>query len=259
MASLNETRVVKPLEGYSLLVTEVVIIVLNILAVCVIVPFKHKLNPDILIFSLAIADLTKTCVPMTMTLAVYFGWNGMQTGTMACNLFGWSAFTTNSGIMMVMTLMAVDRYAAICWPFQYKHKLTKRRIIMAICFMFAYAGVHSAIPFLPFVGVGYMMSYNNGSFCHFDVSPRDSGTRGYSIYILVIGLSMLAVVIFCYSRAMYDVRKLMCRQRKISDGMKVSREEYRRRATTKMNLMFARMMIVMIVFFCFSWLPFLVS
>lgn len=257
MASVNDTQETKPEEGYTLLATEIIIVTLNIFAVIVIVRFKKKYNPDILIFSLALADLAKT-VPMTMTLAVYLGWRSMQRGTAACNFFGWSAFTTNSGIMMVMTLMAVDRYVAICCPFRYKHSFTSKRLSFAICGIFVFVALHSSLPLLPAVGIGSMASYYNGSFCHFDINSKDLPSRGYSIYILALGFSMLSVVIFCYSRAMWVVKRLMRRQRRMS-VKHYSKEEYRQQATTKMNVMFARMMIVMMFFFCFSWLPFLVS
>lgn len=245
---------VRKLEGYSLLVLEVFIIFLNILAIIVIFRFKKKYNPDILIFTLAVADLLKASIPLNMTLVAYLSEKGMAEGTPSCIVFGWTAFTLNSGIMLVMTLMAIDRYVAMCWPFQYKHLLSKKRLIYTIIAVFAFSGTHSA---LPLVGVGKMRSYNNGSFCHFDFDSTIPVNLGYNIFVLVLGISMLVVVIFCYTRAMVSVRGLIKRQRRMSAVTRdIDGTEQKRQA---MNRMFARLMIVMMMVFCLSWLLFLVS
>lgn len=250
----NGLNMVRKLEGYSLLVLEVFIIFLNILAIIVIFRFKKKYNPDILIFTLAVADLLKASIPLNMTLVAYLSEKGMAEGTPSCIVFGWTAFTLNSGIMLVMTLMAIDRYVAMCWPFQYKHLLSKKRLIYTIIAVFAFSGTHSA---LPLVGVGKMRSYNNGSFCHFDFDSTIPVNLGYNIFVLVLGISMLVVVIFCYTRAMFSVRGLIKRQRRMSAVTRdIDGTEQKRQA---MNRMFARLMIVMMMVFCLSWLLFLVS
>ena len=248
------TMAVRKFEGYSLLVLEVVIIFLNALAIIVIFRFKKKCNPDILIFSLAIADLLKALIPLNMTLSAYLSEKGMAEGSSSCTIFGWTAFTLNSGIMLVMTVMAIDRYIAMCWPFKYKHYLSKRRLIYTVIAVFVFSGIDSA---LPLVGIGKMRSYNNGSFCHFDYDSSKPANQGYNIFVLALGISMLVVVIFCYTRAMFSVRGLIQRQRRMSTPSRdIDRADHKRQA---MNRMFARLMIVMMVAFCLSWLLFLVS
>lgn len=226
---------------------------LNTLAIIVIVRFKQKYNPDILIFTLAVADLLKALIPLNMTLVAYLRGNEMKEGSPSCMIFGWTAFTLNCGIMLVMTIMAIDRYVAMCMPFSYKEYLPKKRLIYIIIGVFFFSGAHSM---LPLTGIGKMRSYSNGSFCHFDFDSTRPASMGYSIFILALGFSMLAVVIFCYTRVMYSVKGLMRRQRRMStsthdiDGSDKKRQQ--------MNQMFARLMIVMMVAFCVSWLLFLI-
>lgn len=245
---------VRKTEGYTLLFLEILIIILNTLAITVIVRFKKKYNPDILIFTLAVADLLKAFVPLTMTLVAYLNGREMSEGSPSCMIFGWTAFTLNSGIMLVMTIMAIDRYVAMCKPFKYKYFLPQKRLIYTIIAVFVFSGIHSM---LPLTGVGKMRSYNNGSFCHFDFDSTKPASMGYSIFVLALGFSMLAVVIFCYTRTMFSVKGLMRRQRRMStstrdiDGAGKKRQQ--------MNRMFARLMIVMMMAFCLSWLLFLVS
>ena len=245
---------VRKAEGYSLLILEMFIIFLNALAIIVILRFKKKYNPDILIFSLAVADLLKAFIPLNMSLVAYLGDKAMVQASDACKIFGWTAFTLNSGIMLVMTLMAVDRYVAICRPFRYKHLLSRRRLICSIIGVFVFSATHSA---LPLIGVGKIQSYNNGSFCHFDFDSTIPVNMGYNIFVLVLGISMLVVVIFCYTRAMFSLRGLIRRQRRMSTPTRdIDGSEQRRQS---MNRMFVRLMIVMMMAFCVSWLLFLVS
>lgn len=251
----NELKmVVRKSEGYTLLFLEIFIIILNTLAIIVIQRFKKKYNPDILILTLAVADLIKAFIPLNMSLVAYLGGIAMTEGSPKCVIFGWTAFTVNSSIMLVMTIMAIDRYVAICWPFEYKHNLTKKRLIYAIIAVFVFSGVHSI---LPLVGVGRMRSYYNGSFCHFDFDSTVPASLGYSVFVLVLGISMLVVVIFCYTRAMLSIKGLIRRQRRMSASSRDVDGADRKRQS--MNHMFARLMIVMMIAFCISWLLFLVS
>ena len=246
--------VVRKSEGYTLLFLEIFIIILNTLAIIVIQRFKTKCNPDILIVTLAVADLIKAFIPLSMTLVAYLSGIAMTEDSPKCIIFGWTAFTLNSSIMLVMTIMAIDRYVAICWPFEYKHYLTKKRLIYAIVAVFVFSGLHSV---LPLVGVGRMRSYYDGSFCHFDFDSTVPSSLGYSIFVLVLGISMLVVVIFCYIRAMFSIRGLIRRQRRMSTHSRDIDGADRKRQS--MNHMFARLMIVMMIAFCVSWLLFLVS
>ena len=254
-ATVNETGRILAIEGYTLLLLEICIIFLNVSAVMVIIRFKRKHNPDILILTLAIADLAKACIPLNMTLVAYLGGLHMKTGSLSCAIFGWTAFTLNSGIMLVMTFMAMDRYVAICWPFKYKAFLSRKRLIYTIVAIFVFSGLHSM---LPLVGVGWMKSFNHGTFCHFDFDSTVGASVGYKIFVLVLGISMLIVVIFCYSRAMFSIRALIRRQtrRMSTSSREIRTSEQKQQA---MNHMFARLMLVMMVVFCISWLLFLVS
>lgn len=245
---------VRKTEGYSLLLLAVVIVFLNILAITVILRFKRKYNPDILILSLAMADLLKALIPLNMTLYAYLSEKGMTEGSASCIIFGWTAFTLNCGIMMVMTIMAIDRYIALCWPFEYKRLLSKKRLIYTIVAVFVFSGTQS---FLPLVGIGKMRAYNNGSFCHFDFDSTKPANRAYSIFVLFLGMAMIVVVVFCYTRAMISIKGLMKRQRRMSTSTQDLDGADRKRQA--MNSMFARLMIVMMMIFFVSWLLFLVS
>ncbi|XP_068699546.1 uncharacterized protein [Montipora foliosa] len=244
---------VRKWEGYTLLCLEVFIIFLNVIAIIVISRFKRKYNPDVLIFALAVADLMKALFPLNMTLVVYLSDKPMEQNSFKCKVFGWTAFTLNSGIMLVMTVMAIDRYLAMCWPFRYRQLFSKKRLICTIVGSFVFSGTFSVFPL---VGFGRIQAYHNGSFCHFDFDSTIPVNRGYSIFVLSLGFSMLVVVVFCYTRAMLSARGLIKRQRRMSSRSRdMDKSEQKRHA---MNRMFARLMIVMMIAFCISWLLFLI-
>lgn len=114
------------LEGFILLVFEVLIIMLNILVIIVIVCFKQKYNLDILIFILVVVDLLKVFILLNMILVVYLRGNEMKEGLLLCMIFGWIVFMLNCGIMFVMIIMVIDRYVVMCMFFRYKEYFLKK-------------------------------------------------------------------------------------------------------------------------------------
>lgn len=253
----SETAKSQLWQGVTLIVTDLLILFLNFCAMFIIYRFKQKLIPDVLIFSLACADLMKGIFPIPMTIGVYMGWWKLAEGTLGCKLFAWTGFTTNSGAMLVLTLMSCDRYIAICWPFEYKSRISVRKVSYIVAGIYIFVGIHSL---LPVVGIGGVASFHKDTFCHFDFEATDQASKAYSIYILVLGFSMLVLVIFNYSRSMCKVRGLIQRsQRRMSAMAKRKSQCKEDAAINRMNYMFARMMLVLMISFLISWLLFMVS
>ena len=57
--------------GYSLLVIDLLIIILNVLAVLVIIRFRTKSAIDIFILALALMDLVKGFIPVPISICIY--------------------------------------------------------------------------------------------------------------------------------------------------------------------------------------------
>ena len=57
--------------GYSLLVIDLLIIILNVLAVLVIIRFRTKSAIDIFILALALMDLVKGFIPVPISISIY--------------------------------------------------------------------------------------------------------------------------------------------------------------------------------------------
>lgn len=173
--------------------------------------------------------------------------------TFGCNFYGWIAFTVNSGAMLILTLMSLERFWAVVKPFSYRAWVTPGRSIFAAVISVAFSSMHSA---LPVFGVGQIKPYNNGAYSHFDYSRDSRGTRGYSLFIIIYGYSMIFIVMVAYSFVFYKIRSLITRHRRMS----LTKSQPKRKGLNlKQEKMFSYLTVVLMILFWFSWLPFLVS
>jgi len=180
-------------------------------------------------------------------------------GTIACNFFGWVAFATNSGSMLILTLMSIERFAAIVNPFVYKAWVRPKKIVIVIILAEIFTAVHST---LPLIGVGRILPYNKGAYSHFDYSQHSIGTIAYSIFIICYGFSMILVVMVAYSFVFHKIRDLIHRHRRMSSvrsGASLRYDKSIRQMNLKTETMFSYLTVALMVLFWFSWLPFLVS
>ena len=188
----------------------------------------------------------------------------MKQNSASCEFFGWIAFTTNSASMLILTIMAMERFMAIVKPFAYRSWVTKRRVKIAVCVAVGFSASQSA---LPVVGLGRMKSYNKGAYCHFDYSQDSSTSRIYSTFILFYGFTMTIIVLLAYTVVFIKIRDLIQRHRKMSIAViartsgrgGVTRESARRDVNLTVEKMFSYLTVALMLLFWFSWLPFLVS
>lgn len=198
---------------------------------------------------------------MKLPLILFYYWKKkwfsycLPSGTIACNFFGWIAFATNSGSMLVLTLMSIERFAAIAHPFAYKAWVRPKKILGIIIVAEIFTAIHSTLPLL---GVGRVLPYNDGAYSHFDYSRHSNGTIGYSIFIICYGFSMILVVMVAYSFVFHKIRDLIYRHRRMTSSRNDSSSRNERQLNLKTETMFSYLTVALMVLFWFSWLPFLV-
>lgn len=161
--------------------------------------------------------------------------------------------------MLILTLMSIERFAAIVNPFVYKAWVRPKKIIIVIILAEIFTAVHST---LPLIGVGRILPYNEGAYSHFDYSRQSNGTIAYSIFIICYGFSMILVVMVAYSFVFHKIRDLIHRHRRMSSARSEARFRYDksiRQMNLKTETMFSYLTVALMVLFWFSWLPFLVS
>lgn len=253
-----------PVLGGTLLTIDVFIAILNSLAVTVIMRFRTKNCIDILVLGLAMTDLTKGLIPVPMSVATYLTDWHMQPETAACDFFGWIAFTTNSASMLILTMMAMERFVAIVKPFSYRSLITKRRmeiwVLVAVVFS-------SLISLLPVLGWGRMKSYNKGAYCHFDYTHKSLKSKSYALFILIYGFTMTFVVFAAYSIVFYKIRDLIKRHKRFAISRSIASKSPSKKGRKiekgeidlKVEKMFSYLTLGLMLLFWFSWFPFLVS
>jgi len=242
--------------GGSLIVTDLLIIVFNVLTIMVITRFPKKNAVDVFVVTLAGHDLVKGIVPVPISIYVYFSstWS-LKSGTVLCNLYGWIAFMTNSGSMLILTLMALERYCAIVHPYHYKRWVTNGKVQMVSFLAVVFTGFHSA---LPLMGVGRMQTYYHQAYSHFDMG-RDIGHH-YSTFVLCYGLMMVFIVIVAYTLVFHKIRALIRRHKELHQTYSESYNHKGRgyELNMKMETMFSYLALVLMILFLISWLPFLI-
>lgn len=181
-------------------------------------------------------------------------------GSSVCNFYGWIAFATNSGSMLILTFMSIERYMAIVKPFIYKAWVRPKKVLALLFVSWIFTAFHSS---LPLIGVGRIKSYNDGAYSHFDYSRETRGAIAYSIFILCYGLSMIVVVMIAYSFVFHRIRDLIHRHRRMSNArsrtFSTAYSKPMRQLNLKTETMFSYLTVVLMILFWFSWLPFLVS
>lgn len=239
--------------GGTLLGINFFIILLNVLAIMVIVRFRHKNAIDIFVLTLAMTDLLKGLIPVPMSIYIYMTDAYLKVGTPGCDFFGWIAFFTNSAAMLILTLMAIERFWAVVKPFAYKRWVTTRKVQIVSAVAMLITAFQSA---LPVIGVGRMLPYNDGAYSHFDYSQHSRGTMAYSIFIISYGFGMIGIVMVAYGFVFYKIRDLIHRHRKLSAHRKHGSKSPRG-LNLKTEKMFSYLTVALMILFWFSWLPFL--
>ncbi|XP_068705438.1 beta-2 adrenergic receptor-like [Montipora foliosa] len=153
-------------------------------------------------------------------------------------------FTGISSVCHVL-LIASDRYFAIVHPYRRASHMTKRRAICAICLVWVFACLSSAI----------QLSWDNLNFG--DASEFEESVDiniGYSIICLVLFfLVPLLLMCFIYGRIFYISFKIAKNDRHLQDalhrGSRAVHREWRGRSV----------LVIMVVIFAGCWLPFFLA
>ena len=162
---------------------------------------------------------------------------------------------TNAGSMLILTLMAIERFGAILKPFAYRAWVSTGKVQMVAFLAVVFTAFHSALPLL---GVGRIVPYYRGAYSHFDYSRKTKGTIIYSQFIICYGFGMIVIVVIAYSFVFYKIRTLIHRHRRMSRMTGHYSTNAGRELNLKTETMFSYLAVALMLLFSFSWLPFLV-
>ncbi|XP_028993574.1 trace amine-associated receptor 13c-like [Betta splendens] len=113
---------------------------LNLLVIIAISHFKQLHTPtNLLLLSLAVSDFF-------MGVLMFFHFDGCWfLGNLMCSLYQYVAFIIGSVSVGTMVLISVDRYVAVCYPFHYSTKLTKKRVKVCVCLCWSCSVIYTGL------------------------------------------------------------------------------------------------------------------
>ena len=210
-ASLDEyPQLIVELSGRStpVKITEAAILVCLILfafvgnvLVCIAVFKTARLRtiPNMFITNLAVSDILMAivCMPISLHVLISGKW---PFSSSVCDMHGFFMFTFGIVSQVNVSVIAVNRYFALCRPFECKAIFTKINVLFMIAILWILPSVAS-VP--PLVGWGYYAFHPGKAFCIYPFHVN-------LIYTTIVQLLFIAfpmgLVVFSYTNCILAVR-----------------------------------------------------
>ena len=177
----------------------------NICTVVIVSKFKIHRVPDVLVIGIACTDLVATLIPVPMALYAYLTLNQYGENSFTCKFFATIAHFTRYSSVLIVTLVAIERYFAINRPFIYRKYATPKRFvgILIVCWVVSF--VYGIIPVV--IPNSHVDEYEG--FCIFDI------TSHYAISVLVYGGTQFVVVFVCFVLVMVQLLQVYRRRKQL--------------------------------------------
>lgn len=202
---------------------------------------KLRTALNYVLLNLAVANLFMVVGGFTTTL--YSSMNGYFVfGRMGCNLEGF--FATHGGEIGLWSLvvLAVERYLVVCKPIA-NFRFGENHAIMGLAFSWVMASTCS-IP--PLLGWSRYIPEGMQVACGIDYYTRAEGSNNESFVIYMFSLHFtvpLTIISFCYGRLLCAVKEAAAAQQESETTQRAEREV-------------SRMVVLMVVSFLVTWLPY---
>ncbi|XP_063061405.1 P2Y purinoceptor 6 [Engraulis encrasicolus] len=199
---------------------------------------------QIYMLNLAVADFLYVC-SLPLLIYNYAARDYWPFGDLACRLVRFQFYSNLHGSIFFLSCISFQRYLGICHPLASWHKQGGRRLAWKVCAVGWLAVAVLCVPTFDFASTGVQ---RNRTVCY-DLSRPERSTQyfPYGIALTCLGflLPFLAVVV-CYCL----MARVLCLQRGDGSGGDAGREK-RSKA--------ARMIVIVLLVFVISFLPFHVT
>lgn len=199
-----------PVFGLAIEVVFLWIICGNIIIITVLKLYKPLTIPDILVFSLALADLLNVLFPAQVLNLIQSHVIKAHWTEPLCIAFTWSTYALRMSSVLTISVISVDRFIAIRKPLYYRsrvmHEIGWVKVVILLLWLFS-----CLVASLPYMGFGHR-GYENKQ-CHYQL--LDLGL-GYGIFVEIIGLLQLVLVLYCYIAIKISTGHFMKRQDKFA-------------------------------------------
>ena len=264
--------------GFTLLISEVLGIVGNTFVLIIIVRIlKHRKSiPNLLIFILAIVDLITLPLTYTQAIISHLGGGYYLGGQTSCDLHSTAITFCKYMAMLVISLISLDRFIAMSYPFCYKDHLlyddTRKYRLLTV--LLPLTLVFAVLSTLPLLGMSRNVLQYPGSYCLFDVTHTTTTSATLiGVHISFLGMFLVVIVASNIGVCLQAHRLIQ----KIKPSLRVSKREAklskdsqnlcengktskrRKRLNPKQEKKLLRTSILATSVFLLCWLPFLVS
>ena len=211
MASLNEYpqlvtdlaqrgTPIKILES-TVLITLIILAFVGNVLICVTVLRTARLRtvPNMFVTNLAVSDILMAivCMPISLHVLISSQWSF---SAVVCDLQGFFIFSFGIVSQVNMSIIAVNRYFAVCHPFACKVIFTHRNVLLIIVLLWILPSIAS-VP--PLVGWGYYAFNGGKAFCIYPFNVN-------MIYTTIVQLLFIAfpmgLMTFSYTKCFLAIR-----------------------------------------------------
>ncbi len=205
-----------------------------------------------LVGNLAVGDLGSsiTIVIFNLPTSQLDGW---VFGDFICTLSGFLLQMFSFQTIITLACISIDRYHAICYALYYNAKMTKNKCRLMILVSWLYP-ILSCSP--PFYGWGHYRYVPHLISCMMIWGPH-AGDISFSAFQGLACWFAAAVIIFCYIKIWKQSRETF-----ITSPLRINQHGETQENSTanliKKELRVAKMIIIIIIVFVITWVPFVV-
>lgn len=185
-------------KGLTLLLLSGIGLFGNICTIVLVLSFKKKHVPDILVLSLAFLDTYTVLIPIAMALISYFIPIRYPRSNNACEAMSFFSLLSRVMSMFLYTLIGIDRLWAISMPLVYQRRSKIFHWIIIIIILFFVSFAFSVVPWIydatldPSSQCSYYMTYSFSGFCILDYLHH------YSYFLLILGWGQMIIFFFVF-------------------------------------------------------------
>ena len=200
--------------------------------------------PNMFITNLAVSDILMAvvCMPISLHVLISGEW---PFSSVVCDVQGFFVFSFGIVSQVNMSVIAVNRYFAVCRPFDCKVIFTKRNVLFMIALLWLLPSIAS-VP--PLAGWGYYAFNAGKAFCIYPFDVNMIYTTIIEILFIAFPMGLIA---FSYTKCFFAIRSSNRQVTQMDDNPRPSDHESRKAREFRAT----RTMMLATLGFSLCWLP----
>ncbi|GFU44112.1 opsin, ultraviolet-sensitive [Nephila pilipes] len=177
---------------------------------------------------------------------------GPAAGPFWCTYYGLIGGLSGTSAIMTIAMIAIERYECVSRPLDPSSRMTGKRALFRVLFVWSYAGVFS---FTPLFGINRYVPEGFLTSCSFDYLSDELVDKCFIIIFFVAAWCVpMFIVCYCYAGIMLCLKKNRELFEQSSEGINIPDRnvENQRRVEKKLNIL----CITLVLIWTASWTPY---